>query len=184
MTQSQHWHMTQSQHWHRTLSQHWHINTLSGRTGVRWPGIPKVARSRFTECSKSCDLQPALHLAIRGAQGGTDMYIVGSATSQFDLPSLTPLSIAGCGRLQLGAPHWATSVNYCKQLIIDPTFCGSRFSTGRLLAIEDFTFTQSQHWHMPLSQHWHNTGAGRWHGQSMRTTQEYSSTCCHSFLQC
>ena len=30
------------------------------------------------------------------------------------LPSLTPLSVAGCGRLQLGAPHWATSVNYCK----------------------------------------------------------------------
>ena len=25
-------------------------------------------------------------------------------------------------------------------MIIDPTFCGSRFSTGRLLAIEDFTF--------------------------------------------
>ena len=24
--------------------------------------------------------------------------------------------------------------------MIDPTFCGSRFSTGRLLAIEDFTF--------------------------------------------
>ena len=65
---------------------------------------------------------------------------VGGGTSQLDLPSLTPLSVADCGRLQLGAPHWATSVNYCKQLIIEPTFCGSRFSTGRLLAIEDFTF--------------------------------------------
>ena len=31
-------------------------------------------------------------------------------TSQVDLPSLTPLSEAGCGRLQLGVPHWATSV--------------------------------------------------------------------------
>ena len=31
-------------------------------------------------------------------------------TSQLDLPSLTPLSIAGCGQLQLGVPHWATSV--------------------------------------------------------------------------
>ena len=38
----------------------------------------------------------------------------GGATSQFDLPSLTPLSVAGCGRLQIGAPHWATSVNYGK----------------------------------------------------------------------
>ena len=34
---------------------------------VRWSGIPKVARSRLTECSKSCDLQPKLHCAIRGA---------------------------------------------------------------------------------------------------------------------
>ena len=66
---------------------------------------------------------------------------VGGATSQLDLPSLTPLSVAGCGRLQLGVPHWATSIYYCMQLIIYPTFCGSRFSTGRLLAIENFTFT-------------------------------------------
>ena len=34
----------------------------------------------------------------------------GGATSQLDLRSLTPLSIAGCGRLQLGVPHWTTSV--------------------------------------------------------------------------
>ena len=65
---------------------------------------------------------------------------VGGATSQFDLPSLTPLSVAGRGQLQLGLTHWATSVYYCKQLIIDPTFCGSKFSTGRLLAIVDYTF--------------------------------------------
>ena len=38
----------------------------------------------------------------------------GCATSQLDLPSLPPLSVAGCGRLQLGVPHWATSVEYCK----------------------------------------------------------------------
>ena len=36
---------------------------------------------------------------------------VRGATSQLDLP-LTPLSVAGCGRLQLGVPHWATSVDY------------------------------------------------------------------------
>ena len=35
---------------------------------------------------------------------------VGGAPSQMDLMSLTPLSEAGCGRLQLGVPHWATSV--------------------------------------------------------------------------
>ena len=41
--------------------------------------------------------------------GGTAMW-VGGATSQLNLPSLMPLSIAGCGQLQLGVPHWATSV--------------------------------------------------------------------------
>ena len=30
--------------------------------------------------------------------------------------------------------------------MIEPTFCGSRFSTGRLLAIEDFTFTATKPW--------------------------------------
>ena len=45
----------------------------------------------------------------RGAQGVLPMW-VGGATSQLDLQSLTPLSVAGCDRLQLGVPHWATSV--------------------------------------------------------------------------
>ena len=35
------------------------------------------------------------------------MRVVG-ATSQLDLPSLTPLSVAGLGRLQLGVPQWVT----------------------------------------------------------------------------
>ena len=38
----------------------------------------------------------------------------GGATSELYLPSLTPLTIAGCGRLRLRVPHWATSVDYCK----------------------------------------------------------------------
>ena len=48
-------------------------------------------------------------------KGEIDVIIEGKlkvygASSQLDLPSLTPLSVAGCGRLQLGIPHWATSV--------------------------------------------------------------------------
>ena len=39
---------------------------------------------------------------------------VREATSQLDQPSLMPLSVAGCGQLQLGVPHWAASVHYCK----------------------------------------------------------------------
>ena len=84
-------------------------------------------------CSPHCTVQ---YVELRG----TALCRVGGETSQLDLPSLTPLSVAGCGRLQQGAPHWATSLNYCKQLIIENTFCGSIFYTGRLLAIEDFTF--------------------------------------------
>ena len=48
-----------------------------------------------------------------GAQGVPPMR-VGGATSLLDLPSLTPLFVAGCGHLQLGVPHGATSVDYCK----------------------------------------------------------------------
>ena len=72
----------------------------------------------------------------RGAQGVLPIR-VGGKTTQLDLPSLTPLSVAGCSWLQLGVPHWAASVHYCKQLVIDSKICGSRFSTLRLLAIED-----------------------------------------------
>ena len=32
---------------------------------VRWSGIPKVARSRLTQCSKSCDLQPSPHCSVQ-----------------------------------------------------------------------------------------------------------------------
>ena len=39
-----------------------------------------------------------------GAQGVLPM-MVGGATRQLDLSSLTPLSAADCGRLQLGVPH-------------------------------------------------------------------------------
>ena len=49
----------------------------------------------------------------RGAQGVLPMRVEG-ATSQLDLPSLTPLSVAGCCWLQLGVPHWVASVHYCK----------------------------------------------------------------------
>ena len=49
----------------------------------------------------------------RGAQGGI-AHVDRGATSQLDLPSLTPLSVAGCGRLQLGVHYLATSVDCCK----------------------------------------------------------------------
>ena len=42
---------------------------MSGRTGSASVWHSEVARSRLTQCSKSCDLQPTLQCAIRGAQG-------------------------------------------------------------------------------------------------------------------
>ena len=103
-----------------------------------YPEWPHRQGGCLTCCS--CTIESSwVHCFIlyaRGAQGVLPMR-VGGATSQLDLPSLTPLSVADCGWLQLGVPNWAASV-YCKLLIIDPTFCGSRFSTGRLVAIEDF----------------------------------------------
>ena len=44
-------------------------HTLSGRTGSALVWHSEVARSRLTQCSKSCDLQPALQCGIRIAQG-------------------------------------------------------------------------------------------------------------------
>ena len=43
-------------------------------------------------------------------RSGATAHEGGGATSQLDLPSLTPLFVAGCGQLQLGVSHWATSV--------------------------------------------------------------------------
>ena len=66
----------------------------------------KVARlqDRMQAVAELHDLYHA-----RGAQRLLPMRVE-CATSEFDLPSLTSLSVAGCGRLQLGVHHWATSV--------------------------------------------------------------------------
>ena len=53
---------------------------------------------------------PRIAVCNTWSSGGTALCRVEGATSQLDLPSLTPLSVAGSGWLQLGAPHWATSV--------------------------------------------------------------------------
>ena len=61
---------------------------LSGRIRKVVASHAAVARSNPAECT---DLYYA-----QGAQGVLPMR-VGGATSQLDLPSLTPLSVAGCG---------------------------------------------------------------------------------------
>ena len=64
------------------------LYTLSGRIGKVVVSQAAVARSIPLRCT---DLYYA-----RGAQGALPKR-VGGATSQLDLPSLTPLSVAGCG---------------------------------------------------------------------------------------
>ena len=96
------------------LDQHrrcFHCCALSGGTAsaLAWHTQRRVFAPRLLQqvlviCS------PYLHLAIRGAQEVLPCVEWGVTASQLDLPSLTPLFLAGCGRLQLGAPHWAISV--------------------------------------------------------------------------
>ena len=64
---------------------------------MRWSGIPKVAHSQLTECSKSCDLKPSrIAVCNTWGSGGNALCRVGCATSQLDLPSLTPLFVVDC----------------------------------------------------------------------------------------
>ena len=65
---------------------------------------------RFVALIAPCNTWSLGWGAIRGAHPA--LCRVGGATCQLDLPSLMPLSVAGCGRLLLGVPHWATSVDY------------------------------------------------------------------------
>ena len=66
-----------------------------------------VARSNPAEGALIYTMHEAL------MQGVMPIMVEG-ATSQLDQPSLTSLSVTGCGCLQLGVPHWAASVHYCK----------------------------------------------------------------------
>ena len=47
---------------------------------------------------------------VTNAQGLVPYKCWEATDGQLDLPSLTPLSVAGCGRLQLGVAHWAASI--------------------------------------------------------------------------
>ena len=65
---------------------------------------PQVAAASLAICSQH------LHCAIGGAHEVLPCVGWRETSSQLDLPSLTTLSAAFCGRLQPGAHYWATSV--------------------------------------------------------------------------
>ena len=85
-------------------------------TYPEWPHRQCIGLAFRSRTFAADSVQQVMWFAARIAvcntwsSGGIALCRVGGATSQLDLPSLTPLSIAGCGWLQLGAPHWATSV--------------------------------------------------------------------------
>ena len=60
---------------------------------------------------------PRIAVCNTWSSEGSALCRMGGVTSQLDL-SLMPLLIAGCGWLQLGAPHWATSVKLLQVIII------------------------------------------------------------------
>ena len=78
---------------------------LGGRIG-------KVVATHAEGCKVARSAVAELHrcMLCTRRSGGTAHEGGGGATSQLDLPSLTPLFVAGCGRLQLGVPHCASSV--------------------------------------------------------------------------
>ena len=72
------------------------VNSLSGRTGsaLVWHTRGRVFELRL----------PQQVLRFVGRVCTVRMWNLGGATSQLDRQSLRPLSVAGCGRLQLGVP--------------------------------------------------------------------------------
>ena len=105
---------------------------------VRWSVIPVDERSSPGWCNKSCNLSAALTSCNTLSSGGTAQEC-----------GMCDQSIGSTVDAIVRIWLWSTATrssplgyfsNYCKWLVIDPTFCGSRFSTGRLLAIEDFSF--------------------------------------------
>ena len=89
---------------------------LSIKLYPEWPHRQCVGLAFWSRTFAADLVQQVLWFSARIAvcntrsSGGTALCRVGGATSQLDQPSLTPLSVAVVGWLQLGAPHRATSV--------------------------------------------------------------------------
>ena len=82
-------------------------STLGGRTGKVVASHAEDAHSNPVQNRGCSNLYV---LCASGAQGVFPCEGWEVTASRLDLPSLTTLSVAGYGRLQLGAAHWATSV--------------------------------------------------------------------------
>ena len=75
---------------------------------ARW--LPRIWKSlvRFPDRTEAAPIY--MYCVRRKAQGVLLCEGWGIMVSQLHLPSLPLFSVAGCGRLQLGAAHWPTLV--------------------------------------------------------------------------
>ena len=73
------------------------VYTLSGRTGSALTWHSEGRTSAAPSVQQVLRFLARIALCNTWSSGGTALCRVGGATSQLDLPYLTPLSIAGCG---------------------------------------------------------------------------------------
>ena len=95
---------------HKNLGEHSCMNSVFLITILNGCTLSGLIGKVVASHAEGCKIESRLWLSCtdlyyaRGSHGVLPMR-VGGATSQLDLPSLTPLSVAGCGRLQLRVPH-------------------------------------------------------------------------------
>ena len=100
-------------------------NQIIYAEAMQWPNFPKVPGSipltALLICSMHLHVQVELMGSALGIHGfpvvlSWGSWVRPSSWVPLDLPFLTPQSSAGCGRLQLEATYWATSVAFnCNQ---------------------------------------------------------------------
>ena len=73
---------------------------------ARW--LPRMRKSHVRVPGLTEAVSIYMYCALVALKGYCPVNGGGVTASQLDLPCLTPSSVAGCGRLQLGAAYWAT----------------------------------------------------------------------------
>ena len=79
---------------------------LAELESIPQPRVINVLRSNAAD--NTLEAHSYVHVALMGCFRVKGVV----SANEIDLQSQTLLTVAGCGRLQLGAAHWATSVVY------------------------------------------------------------------------
>ena len=117
------------------------LYTLSGRLGKvgrLQDGTPAVAEQhRFIECNL---IPQRSHHSLRSHRSGGTAHESGGCDQSIGSTVSDAIVHSWLWSTATRSSPLGYFCNYCKSLIIDPTFCGSGFSTGWVLAIEGFMF--------------------------------------------